>query len=494
MPASTAIHRALFPWVVAIFLAGTCAGASAAASTPAPDSFVQQGSKLVGNSTNNWAGQGASVAVSSDGSTAIVGGPSDNGYQGAAWVFTRSGGTWTQQAKLVGSGAVPSGYNLGQGTSVALSGDGNTALVANPADNGDIGAVWVFVRSGTTWTQQAELVGSIPGPYFTDWFGSSVALSGDGNTAIIGAPGDNPPPGCIAGYCNTYGGARVFTRSGTTWTQQADFAGDTIEGGFGGSVALSSDGTTALVGETGVNDSVGEAVVFARSGATWTQQGELAAAADAGAVEGSSLALSTDGSTAIIGGPGADSGVGAAWVFIRSAGTWTQQTKLVGSGAVSFSAGRYGQGGSVSLSADGDTALVGSVGDVTYSGAVWVFARSGTTWTQQGSKLHGSGAVGTQVFQGSSVALSGDGSTAIVGGPGDNSGAGAAWVFVRPLLLSVVSVAADDTQLDAADVTVGLMSSPKGSGGCDANATYSFADDDLQAVADLRLVQVPADV
>lgn len=144
------------------------------------DPFVQQGAKLVGTGAIGEADQGLSVALSGDGNTALVGGPYDNGGVGAVWVFTRSGRRWTQQGpKLVGTGAV--GGDAGQGESVALSSDGNTALVG---DNGGVGAVWVFTCSGTTWTQQgSKLVGT--GSNGEAGQGISVALSSNGNTALV---------------------------------------------------------------------------------------------------------------------------------------------------------------------------------------------------------------------------------------------------------------------------------------------------------------------
>ena len=105
---------------------------------PALAQFTQQGPKLVGGGGAGQVGQGRSVALSGDGNTAIVGGPYDNGSAGAVWVFTRSGGVWTQQQKLVGSGAVgnPGPFEVGQGSSVALSADGSTAIVGGPGDSG----------------------------------------------------------------------------------------------------------------------------------------------------------------------------------------------------------------------------------------------------------------------------------------------------------------------------------------------------------------------
>ena len=140
------------------------------------------------------------------------------------------------------------------------------------------------------------------------------------------------------------------------------------------------------------------------------------------------MALSGDGNTAMVGGPNDNSQFGAAWVYTRSGGVWNQQgSKLLGTGAIGTTAQ---QGLSVALSADGNTAIVGGDGDKSDTGAAWVYTRSGGVWNQQGSKLVGTGAIGV-ALQGISVALSGDGNTAIVGGPNDN-GIGAAWVFVQP--------------------------------------------------------------
>jgi hypothetical protein len=186
---------------------------------------------------------------------------------------------------------------------------------------------------------------------------------------------------------------------------------------------------------------VGAAWVFTRSGGVWSQQGKklvgTGAVGYAGPNQGFSVALSADGDTAIVGGPGdgqsvgVAGSVGAVWVFTRSGGVWTQQgSKLVGAGAVNKPYGAY-QGNCVALSADGNTAIEGGSDDNNVAGAAWVFTRSGGVWKQQGKKLVGTGAVDGQAAQGTSVALSGDGDTAIVGGPADNIGAGATWVFTR---------------------------------------------------------------
>jgi hypothetical protein len=415
-------------------------------SNSASAQYVQQGPKLTGSDAvpgigGNGSKQGASVALSADGNTAIVGGPDDEtGHLassiGAAWVYTRSGGVWTQQGpKLVGTGAVgTNGGGAAQGTSVALSADGNTAIVGGPDDNSGAGAIWVFTRSGGVWTQQgSKLVGT--GAAGNAEQGQSVALSADGNTAIVGGPNDNyNPPSALA-----VGAIWVFTRSGGVWTQQGSKLVGTGSAGNaeqGQSVALSADGNTAIVG--GPDDAfsqvtppsgTGAAWVFTRSGGVWTQQGSklVGTGALGRAAQGQSVALSADSSTAIIGGPQDNSGVGAAWVFTPSGGVWTQQgPKLVGGANGGFSE----QGGAVGLSGDGNTAIVGGPNN---AGAIWVFTRSGGVWPQLGAELVGTGAVGPDgAEQGASVAITADASTLIEGGPEDAIGVGAAWVFVVP--------------------------------------------------------------
>jgi hypothetical protein len=168
--------------------------------------WSQQGGKLVGSGAVGGAQQGISVALSADGNTAIVGGNADNTNTGAAWVFVRSGGMWTQQGnKLVGTGAVGAAQ---QGISVALSADGNTAMLGGRNDNSNAGAAWVFTRSAGVWSQQGnKLVGT--GGVGASRQGFSVALSGGGNTAIVGGSFDNSQDGA----------AWVFTRSGGGWSQ-----------------------------------------------------------------------------------------------------------------------------------------------------------------------------------------------------------------------------------------------------------------------------------
>jgi hypothetical protein len=379
--------------------------------------YLQQGGKIVGADAVGSAYQGHSVSISGDGNTVMVGGYADNSATGAVWAYTRSGGAWFQQgSKLVGTGAFDPAR---QGVCVSLSGDGNAAIVGGYNDNGGVGAIWIFQRSGDVWTQQgSKLIGS--GASGNAFQGVAVAISADGNTAIAGGFYD----------ATNRGAAWVYTQSSGVWTQQgtklvgSDDAGAALQGQC---VALSGDGNTAAVSGSGDSSGLGATWVYTRSGGVWSHQGSKLVGTDGvgPAQQGVSVSLSADGNTLIVGGYMDNGGAGAAWVFTRSDGIWTQQGgKLVGTGAM----GSARQGRAVSLSADGNTAMVGGSADGGGKGAVWVFKRNAGVWTQQGSKLVGAGGDANSA-QGTSLGISGDASTFIQGAEYDNANTGAAWVF-----------------------------------------------------------------
>ncbi len=402
---------------------GTISVSSAAAMASAANSFTvtptlypyfQQGAKLTNSSTN--ATQGSSVSVSADGNTAIIGAPGDNSNAGAAWVYIRSGTTWTQQAKLVGTGNTGAAK---QGSSVSLSADGNTAVIGGPADNSGAGAVWVFTRSGSAWTQQGDkLTGT--GAIGAAQQGIQVAVSGDGNTIASGGFADDAYAGAVW----------TFVRYGTSWAQLGDKligSGAVGKARQGSAVSLNQDGTRLSEGGYQDNNRQGAAWIYERTDCGWTQQGSklVGTGGTAQAWQGYSVSLSADGYTAVSGGSSDNSLAGAAWVYTYAGGTWTQQTRLVGTQA----AGAARQGTSVTLSADGNTIMVGGQGDDSNKGAVWVYKKSGPNWTQQGAKIKGSNATGA-AKQGTAVAVSATGHTSLIGGPTDNTNKGAFWVYV----------------------------------------------------------------
>jgi hypothetical protein len=360
---------------------------------------------------------GIGVAVSGD--TAVVGAPqkaAPSPVEGAAYVFTRSGGAWTEQAKLVPSdGAAADRF----GQAVAMSGD--TVVVGafwhDKGVNLDQGAAYVFTRSGGTWTEQAKLTASDGSK--DDQFGFSVAVSGD--TAVIGAPSDDQ------------GSAYVFTRAGGSWTEQTKLVGSDAapEDSFGERVAIS--GNTAVVGGSGDDvdgkDGQGSAYVFIRSGQTWTEQAKLTAS-DGAAGDQFGFWVSVSGDTAVLGAFMDDVGTnldqGSAYVFSRDGQTWTEQAKLTASdGAATDQFAR-------SVAVSGHKVVAGAQSDdvdgKAGQGSAYVFTRSTGTWSEQARLVAQDGAAGDTF--GVSVGLSGD--TAIVGSGfaqvGANPAQGAAYV------------------------------------------------------------------
>jgi hypothetical protein len=330
---------------------------------------------------------GYSVSISGDGNTVIVGAYADDDNaqsdSGSVYIFDRSDGTWTQRAKLTAGTDAGSSDHFGY--SVSISGDGNTVIVGayldddNAASNS--GSAYIFVRSDSDspWTQQAKLTaGADAGS--TDYFGYSVSVSSDGNTAIIGAYADDD------NAASESGSAYIFVRSDGTWTQQQKLTAGTDAANtdyFGMNVSISSDGNTVIVGAHYDDDNAasnsGSAYIFVRSDGTWTQQQKLTAGADAGSSDyfGRNVSISSDGNTVIVGAyyddDNGQSNSGSAYIFVRSDGTWTQKQKLT-AGADAGSSDRFGW--SVSISGDGNTAIIGAHYDddgTTNTGSAYIF-------------------------------------------------------------------------------------------------------------------------
>jgi hypothetical protein len=309
--------------------------------------WVQQ-QKLTASDGNAGDRFGQSVFISGD--YAIVGAYFDDDKgtdSGSAYIFFRSGTSWSQQAKLTASdGAAGDLF----GNSVSISGD--YAIVgANQDDvNGmvDSGSAYVFLRSGTSWSQQAKLTASDGAA--VDLFGRSVSISGD--YAIVGADYDDDNG-------SASGSAYVFLRSGTSWSQQAKLtASDGAAGDrFGWSVSVSGD--YAIVGAYGDNSSKGSAYIFKWDGSTWSEEAKLTASDGAGS-DYFGYSVSISGDYAIVGADydddkGSDSG--SAYVFLRSGTSWSEQAKLLASdGAASDYFG-------ISVSISGDYAVVGAYQD-----------------------------------------------------------------------------------------------------------------------------------
>jgi hypothetical protein len=349
-------------------------------------------------------------AVSISGDTAVVGAAGVLQSTGAVYVFKRTGTSWSQEQKLTASdGAVGDKF----GIRVAIEGD--TLIAGAIGDSQNQGAAYIFVRNGSSWSLQKKLTAS--DGVAQDLFGISVAISTD--TVVIGAEAD------VIGAHINQGSAYVFVRSGTTWSfQQKLIASDGAQGDFlGQSVAI--DGDNVVLGAPGVLSDRGAAYVFSRSGATWSQQQKLLANQNTVDVDfGASVDI--DGSTLAVGGPLDDLlDQGAVFIFTKSAGVWSQEQKLTPSDR----AANDNFGNAVAL--QGDLVVCGSSQSLNDHGSAYVFTRSGSTWSQQ-QKLTASDA-GSSVHLGTSLGI--DGHYLIIGAPGADFGSnvqqGSAHIFLE---------------------------------------------------------------
>lgn len=317
---------------------------------------------------------GVSIAI--DGTTLVVGADSVDGgglnnNAGAAYVFVFDGTQWVEQAKLKASDA---GADDWFGRAVAIQGD--TIVVGAPGcDTFDLdhGAVYVFVRSGSTWSQQAKI---FP-PDFMQYLGASVAISNE--TLLAGAPGSRD--------------AFVYVRRGTNWSQQTELATlDATPAEFGCSVAVL--GQRALIGARGDSDlgsGAGAAYVFERAAGVWSQTQKLYAGSPATSDSfGWSVALGAD--TLVIGAPRATLSQGtlpgAAYVFTPAGGSWTQAARLQSSDA--WPNDNFGY----AVSIDAGNLLIGAPERVEAGlafGSAYVFAGAGASWTELHKLLSGDG-------------------------------------------------------------------------------------------------------
>ena len=324
---------------------------------------------------------GSAIAISKN--TVVVGARYDDDQginSGSVYIYKRdgwNGQSWMEQTKLVASdGAAGDRF----GDFVAL--DHDTALIGSPGDPyklNSAGAAYVFHYANGRWSEQAKLVAS--DGELGDEFGQ-VAI--DGNTAVISALSDDDN-----GFDS--GSVYVFKRSRGTWSEQAKLlASDGAQGDQFGRVAI--DNKTIVVGATNVDTDkigvdTGSAYIFTLQDGTWTEQAKLTAS-NAAAGDNFGWTVAIDGDTAVIGAIGADengSNSGAAYVFIRSAGVWTEQAKLTASdGAANDGFGR--------VAINGKTILVSAPrnGDAgSRPAAAYVFTLSDGVWTEQAKVLAG---------------------------------------------------------------------------------------------------------
>lgn len=450
------------------------------------------------SNTNDDDDFGFSVALSADGHTMAVGARNEQSAatgidgdetdnfanaSGAVYIFVRNGSGWNQQAYLKASNAEAIDYF---GSSMALAGNGDTLVVSAPLEDSDAvgidgdqqkndasdsGAVYVFSRTGTAWSQQAYLKAS--NAREDHEFGSSVALSDSGDSLAVGARyEDSASKGVNEDQLDDSsfksGAVYVFSRNEAAWSQQAYLKPSNTDPGnaFGTSLDLAADGETLVVGAdnedsnaTGINGDQndksagqsGAAYVFVRNGSNWHQQAYIKASnTEAFDYFGFSVALAADGNTLAVGAVQEDSratgidgdqddefsgsnNYGAVYVFSRTGSAWTQQAYVKAS---SSSGDGIRFGFSIDLSASGDVMAVGARNEdssalgidgdqldttASNSGAAYVFTRDGTVWKQQAYVKALNTAVGA--WFGTAIALSSDGELLAVGARRDRSGA-----------------------------------------------------------------------
>lgn len=359
------------------------------------------------------------IVVAQSGDTVLIASPNKNLSRGQVYVYTRSGLQWREQAKLT---AMDPQTLDNFGSSLAI--DGNTAVIGAPQKNKQRGNAYVFLRTGTKWAQQAKLSASDGAS--GDYFGSAVGVKGD--TAIVGI--SNPDK-------NT---SYVYVRTGTMWSEQAKLTPSDGKGGdhFGSAVALDVD--TAVIGAPGrvigTNTSPGKAYIFARTGTTWSEQAKLSLA-DGVADDkyGAAVALSVD--TAVIGAykrtVGNKAGQGEAFVYVRSGGSWTEQARLQASDGAADD--RFG----ISVGVGGDIAVVGAehatVVDSENQGAAYVYSRSSGQWSEF-TRLTAQAGVSDDSF-GHALSVGANGNPVVVGAyyraQNNNPLQGEAYVFGFPL-------------------------------------------------------------
>ena len=292
-------------------------------------------------------------------------------YQGRLYVFTKSGSTWSQSQVLVSSDIA----NYDQfGFNVDVDGD-YLLISAKELSNPPTGGGYIFHKSGNTWSQQAKLVASTAAAY--DSTGESCAISGD--TAVLGSPWGEPPGSSI----NAAGEAFVFVRSGTSWSEQARINPTNIANDYLTDVDI--DGDTIVLGSTGNNSSTngGAVYVYTRSGTSWSLQQKIISnnAAQANSEWGDTVKISGDTLVASAGTYTNGSGhTGNVEVWTRSGTSWSFQATLTPN--PTDTSGSYGR----SLSIDGDTVAVGNYsysGTAGNQGRAYIFERTGTSWSQK---------------------------------------------------------------------------------------------------------------
>ncbi|MGC6397835.1 MAG: InlB B-repeat-containing protein [Ilumatobacteraceae bacterium] len=383
-------------------------------------SIDQLGSDIDGEAPDDRSGR--SVSLSSDGTIIAIGADQNNGNgsdAGHVRVYEWNGNEWTQKGADI-DGEAANDY---AGWSVALSSDGTTVAIGakyNDASGdvddgtGEEGHVRIYEWNGSAWVQKGA---DINGEAAMEWSGYSVSLSSDGTIVAIGA--------IWSDYNTTSPGkVRIYEWNGSSWVKKgADIDGEADGDYAGESVALSSDGMTVAIGAPG-NDGngsfAGHVRIYEWNGSAWVQKGADIDGEAAYDYAGESVALSSDGTIVAIGADewfeGAESGYVRIYEWNGSA--WVQKGADINGEA----AGDYsGDSGSVAMSSDGTKVAIGAPrndGNGTSAGHVRIYEWNGSAWTQTGADIDGEA---VNDYSGHSVAMSSDGTKVAIGATGNDA-------------------------------------------------------------------------
>ncbi|MDX2197078.1 MAG: LamG-like jellyroll fold domain-containing protein [Cytophagales bacterium] len=383
--------------------------------------WTQSGTKLVGTGSGSTdPRQGWSVALSANQNVLLVGGATDNitTTLGSVWVYSFNGTNYIQYGNKLTSNDASA--NAQFGTSVSISDDAKTAVIGGPQENAGNGAAWIFTFNGVNFVQLGTKMTSIAGFIGPGSLGESVAISGNGKCIVFGSPGDNGAVGALY----------VFTMIGTNpqFVQKLVPADNGGGSRMGTHIAIANNGERILTGGYQDNAGIGAAWVFTFNGSTYGQMGpKLTVSGFTGTPQvGQGLDISDNGQTIILGGHRDNGNEGALWFFNLAGNTYVQtQIITTVSGASGSRLGR-----SLKLSNDGSTLVAGGWFDNARVGAGFIFTNTGSSFAQVATnKIVPSDYVAGLVQAGFSTAISPDGRRIILGGNVDNSFMGAAWVF-----------------------------------------------------------------
>lgn len=382
---------------------------------------------------------GSSVSLSDDGNTALVGAQGcivdGKAEAGKAFVYVRSGNNWELQSELIASDPE---IKARLGLSVSLSSDGNTAIVGAPYKKNDTienaGKVYIFGRTGSAWSKQAEFISGEATQ--TSVYGWSVSLAGDGKTAVVGAKG-----------LSSRGKVYIYTRNGNVWTKQTDIPGESFGDSFGESVSLSADGNMVMIGAYMKSQQFtqqGFVYVYSRSASQWKQTAKFSAT-DKNIYDrfGAFVDISGDGNTAVIAAAGKEIDNlkfrGKIYVYVRSGDIWSEQSSFIDPEGI----GNEFMGKCV-ISDDGNIVLFGSgerkLGG-TARGKVFVYARSGNAWTKL-EDVYCSDPIDYNRF-GANLSISGNGKVSLIATPtrrtGTNTTMGRVYFFRNDIVISGIT-------------------------------------------------------